>query len=309
MPKADANAALADRCDAQAMGLVERFTDAVWMENGLSENTLAAYRRDLCRLALWLEGQGATLLEAQPADLLGFLAAQRGHALRSTLRMLSSIRRFYRFLVREGRRADDPSARIPSPKLDRPLPYSLSEEQVEALLAAPDVAQPVGLRDRAMLEMLYATGLRVSELVGLLPEQINLHQGVVRVLGKGGKERLVPVGEDALQWLERYQSQAREMLLKGRVCPQVFISRKGGAISRQAFWYRLRQYAVRVGIRGQLSPHTLRHAFATHLVNHGADLRVVQMLLGHSDLSTTQIYTHVARERLKQLHRAHHPRG
>lgn len=309
MPRADASGALAERCDSEAVALVERFADAVWMENGLSDNTLAAYRRDLCRLALWLEAQGSTLQEAAPADLLGFLGAQQGRALRSTARTLSSIRRFYRFLVREGRRPDDPSARIPSPKLDRPLPYSLSEAEVEALLAAPDTSVPVGLRDRAMLEILYATGLRVSELVGLRPEQINLNQGVVRVLGKGGKERLVPVGEDALAWMARYRSQGRESLLKGRVCPQVFVSRKGGGMSRQAFWYRLRQYALQVGIRGHLSPHTLRHAFATHLVNHGADLRVVQMLLGHSDLSTTQIYTHVARERLKQLHRAHNTRG
>jgi integrase/recombinase XerD len=311
MPDARVSAALAARCSTDDVAVVDRFADALWMENGLSDNTLAAYRRDLYRLAVWLRRQRLVLENAQPADLLGFLAAQyrEGRALRSSARLLSSMRRFYRFLVREGRRHDDPTAGIQSPKMDRPLPHSLSEEDIEALLEAPDTAHPVGLRDRAMLELLYATGLRVSELVGLRHEQISLGQGVVRVVGKGGKERLVPVGEDALDWLQRYLGEARDELLGGRVCEQVFVSRKTSGISRQAFWYRLRQYAVRAGIRGPLSPHTLRHAFATHLVNHGADLRVVQMLLGHSDLSTTQIYTHVARERLKQLHRVHHPRG
>jgi len=311
IPGVPGSIALAQRCTPEDAAVVERFADAVWMENGLSDNTLAAYRCDLYRLAVWLRHNGQTLVLAQPADLLGFLAAQyrEGRALRSSARLLSSLRRFYRFLVREGRRHDDPTAAIQSPKMDRPLPHALSEEDVEALLEAPDTAQPVGLRDRAMLELLYATGLRVSELVGLQPEQISLRQGVVRVLGKGGKERLVPVGEDALEWLQRYLREARDALLRGRACARVFVSRKATGISRQAFWYRLRQYAVLSGIRGPLSPHTLRHAFATHLVNHGADLRVVQMLLGHSDLSTTQIYTHVARERLKQLHRAHHPRG
>jgi integrase/recombinase XerD len=301
----------AERCSADAAAVVDRFADAMWMESGLSENTLAAYRRDLSRLAVWLQRQGASLVTAQQADLLGFLSAQyrEGRALRSSARLLSSMRRFYRFLVREGQRRDDPTAAIQSPKMDRPLPHTLSEDDVAALLEAPDTSQAVGLRDRAMLELLYATGLRVSELVGLRHEQLSLNQGVVRVIGKGGKERLVPVGEDALDWMQRYLDGARDSLLKGRSCQQVFVSRKATGISRQAFWYRLRQYAVLAGIRGPLSPHTLRHAFATHLVNHGADLRVVQMLLGHSDLSTTQIYTHVARERLKQLHRAHHPRG
>ena len=311
MPDARVTAALAERCSTDDIAVVDRFADALWMENGLSDNTLAAYRRDLYRLAVWLRRQRLMLENAQPADLLGFLAAQyrEGRALRSSARLLSSMRRFYRFLVREGRRNDDPTAGIKSPKMDHPLPHSLSEEDIDALLEVPDTAHPVGLRDRAMLELLYATGLRVSELVGLRHEQISLGQGVVRVVGKGGKERLVPVGEDALDWLQRYLDEARDELLRGRVCEQVFVSRKTSGISRQAFWYRLRQYAVRAGIRGPLSPHTLRHAFATHLVNHGADLRVVQMLLGHSDLSTTQIYTHVARERLKQLHRIHHPRG
>lgn len=305
------HAPLERRCAAVDISLVDRFADALWMENGLSVNTLAAYRRDLYRLSVWLKLHRLALAEAQIADLLGFLAAQYqdGRALRSSARLLSSMRRFYRFLVREGRRSDDPTANIQSPKMDRPLPNSLGEAEVESLLDTPDVEQPVGLRDRAMLELLYASGLRVSELVGLSHDQVDLAQGVVRVVGKGGKERLVPVGEEALNWLQRYLKEARDVLLKGKPCGRVFVSRKAAGITRQAFWYRLRQYAVQAGIRGHLSPHTLRHAFATHLVNHGADLRVVQMLLGHSDLSTTQIYTHVARERLKQLHKAHHPRG
>ena len=311
MPDAEAGTALVQRCTVDDVLLVDRFADALWMENGLSDNTLAAYRRDLYRLSVWLKPQRCALGEAQAADLLGFLAAQyrNGRALRSSARLLSTIRRFYRFLVREGRRSDDPSANIQSPKMDRPLPHALSEANVEALLDAPDIEQPVGLRDRAMLELLYATGLRVSELVGLSHEQVNVTQGVVRVMGKGKKERLVPVGEEAVNWLQRYLREARDELLKGEQSGRVFVSRKAAGITRQAFWYRLRHYAVQAGIRGHLSPHTLRHAFATHLVNHGADLRVVQMLLGHSDLSTTQIYTHVARERLKDLHRAHHPRG
>ena len=311
MPGTLASESLAQRCPAADVSIIDRFTDALWMENGLSENTLAAYRCDLYRLSVWLGQQRLSLAGAQTGDLLGFLAVQYrdGRALRSSARLLSSIRRFYRFLVREGRRKDDPSANIQSPKMDRPLPLAPSEADVEALLAAPDTGEPVGLRDRAMLELLYASGLRVSELVGLSHDQINMVQGVVRVLGKGGKERLVPVGDEALDWLQRYLAEARAALLRGKVCERVFVSRKAVGISRQAFWYRLRQYAVQAGIRIPLSPHTLRHAFATHLVNHGADLRVVQMLLGHSDLSTTQIYTHVARERLKQLHQVHHPRG
>jgi len=311
MPVSEQRQPLAQRCVADDLAVVERFTDALWMENGLSENTLAAYRRDLLRLSVWLKLRRSALGEAQTADLLDFLAQQYrdGRALRSSARLLSSLRRFYRFQVREGRRGDDPTAGIAAPKMDRPLPHVLSEAEVEALLAAPDTGEPVGLRDRAMLELLYASGLRVSELVGLMPEQINLRQGVARIIGKGGKERLVPVGDEALDWLQRYLQGARAALLRGRPCGQVFVSRKATPITRQAFWYRLRRYAAPAGIRGALSPHTLRHAFATHLVNHGADLRVVQMLLGHSDLSTTQIYTHVARERLKQLHRVHHPRG
>ncbi|MFQ5643371.1 MAG: site-specific tyrosine recombinase XerD [Thiogranum sp.] len=303
--------ALAKQCSEADIALVDRFADALWVENGLSENTLAAYRRDLYGFAAWLAGRHMALVEAGAVELLGYLAERyrSGRALRSSARLLSSLRRFYRYLVREGRRQDDPSANIESPKLDRPLPHTLSEAEVEALLAAPDVADAIGLRDRAMLELLYASGLRVSELVSLDADRVNLVQGVARVLGKGGKERLVPVGDEAVVWLQRYCAQARPQLLRGQGSNRLFVSRKTGSITRQAFWYRLRGYAVRSGIRGHLSPHTLRHAFATHLVNHGADLRVVQMLLGHSDLSTTQIYTHVARERLRQVHREHHPRG
>jgi len=298
-------------CAPADLALIDRFADALWMESGLSDNTLAAYRRDLCGFAAWLAAQGGALADAAAADLLSYMAGQykKGRALRSNARLLSSLRRFYRYLVREGLRADDPSANIEAPKMDRPLPHSLSEAEVESLLQAPDLGQPMGVRDRAMLELLYATGLRVSELVELSVDRINLNQGVVRVVGKGDKERLVPVGDEALHWVGRYLEGARGALSRGAASERLFVSRKAAAITRQAFWYRIRHYAVRAGVRGHLSPHTLRHAFATHLVNHGADLRVVQMLLGHSDLSTTQIYTHVARERLKQLHQSHHPRG
>lgn len=301
----------AGRCAAGDVALIDQFADALWMESGLSENTLAAYRRDLCGLAVWLGGRGVALADAAAADLLSYMAGQyrKGRALRSNARLLSSLRRFFRYLVREGSRADDPTANIEAPKMDRPLPHTLSEAQVESLLLAPDVDDVVGLRDRAMLELLYATGLRVSELVDLSVDRISVSRGVVQVVGKGNKERLVPVGDEAVSWVRRYLDGPRVTLLRGTASERLFVSRKATGITRQAFWYRIRQYAVRAGITGHLSPHTLRHAFATHLVNHGADLRVVQMLLGHSDLSTTQIYTHVARERLKQLHQAHHPRG
>ena len=305
------NVSLAEQCTQGDIDVIDRFVRAVWMENGLSENTLAAYQRDLRGLAAWLSQRGVSLPQASPEHLLGFLASKyrSGRALRSSARLLSSMRRFYRYLVREGQRGDDPTASIESPKMDRPLPHTLSESEVEALLNAPDVSEPVGLRDRAMLELLYASGLRISELVALSCERINLNHGVVRVVGKGDKERLVPVGDEAVLWVKRYSEDGRPKLLRKRSSDRLFVSRKATGITRQAFWYRLRQYAVVADIRGHLSPHTLRHAFATHLVNHGADLRVVQMLLGHSDLSTTQIYTHVARERLKQIHRTHHPRG
>jgi integrase/recombinase XerD len=311
LPPRRQKGSLAEQCAREDVALVDRFCDALWLENGLSVNTLSAYRRDLHSLAAWLSQRKVPLAAAGAVDLLSFLASQYqgGRALRSNARMLSSLRRFYRHLVREGWREDDPTADIESPKMDRPLPRSLSEAEVEALLDAPDVSDAVGLRDRAMLELLYASGLRVSELVTLTVERINLNQGVVRVMGKGAKERLVPVGEEALNWVQRYLSEARPTLLGEKSGDGLFVSRKAAGITRQAFWYRIRHYAVSAGIRGHISPHTLRHAFATHLVNHGADLRVVQMLLGHSDLSTTQIYTHVARERLKQLHQMHHPRG
>ncbi len=296
---------------ADELQVIERFADALWMERGLSENTLAAYRNDLSGLAGWLTGAGRQLLTAHREDLLAYLSQRvaDGARPRTTARLLSSIRRFYRYQVREGRLQDDPSVRIDTSRIGRPLPDSLSEQEVEELLAAPDVSTALGLRDRAMLELLYACGLRVSELVGLGREQLNLNQGVVRLLGKGRKERLVPLGEEALDWLARYLEAGRPGLAAVPDDGHVFVSRRGTGMTRQAFWYRLREYAVKSGIRKHLSPHTLRHAFATHLLNHGADLRVVQMLLGHSDLSTTQIYTHVARERLKDLHAKHHPRG
>jgi len=300
-----------DAVDEVDRRLLESFLDALWMERGLSDNTLVAYRSDLQGLARWLMENGRTLLRARREDLLGYLAARagRGAHSRSTARLLSSMRRFYQHMVREKRVAEDPSALIDSPKLGHPLPKALTETEVEALLAAPDVEDVLGLRDRAMLELLYASGLRVSELVGLGLAQVNTRQGVVRVMGKGRKERLVPLGEEALSWLERYLREARPVLVKGRPAESLFPTRRGAAMTRQAFWHLVKRHAKRAGLKKALSPHTLRHSFATHLVNHGADLRVVQMLLGHSDLSTTQIYTHVARERLKQLHAQHHPRG
>lgn len=292
--------------------IIERFADALWMERGLSRNTLAAYQSDLSGLAEWLSSQRkVTLQVARREDLLAYLAAraQAGTKARSTARILSSLRQFYRHALREGWVHLDPTAQIDAPKLGRPLPKSLTEPEVESLLAAPDTGDPEGMRDRAMLELLYATGLRVSELVGLQFNQLSLNQGLVRVMGKGGKERLVPLGEEALEWLARFIRSARHDLLGGQLSDDVFPTRRGAAMTRQAFWYRIKKHAQTAGIDKHLSPHTLRHAFATHLLNHGADLRVVQMLLGHSDLSTTQIYTHVARERLKSMHRQHHPRA
>jgi len=298
--------------NAAALQEIERFSDALWMEHGLSENTLAAYRNDLTRLAVWLQQHGGGgLPQARREDLLAYLAERvmTGARPRTTARLLSSLRRYYRYLVREGRLQADPSVRIDTPRIGRPLPDSLSEREVEDLLAAPEVRDTLGLRDRAMLELLYACGLRVSELVGVASEQVNLTQGVVRLTGKGNKERLVPLGEEAVHWVQRYLDDSRPQLAGAELARQLFITARGKGMSRQAFWYRIRHYALKAGINKHLSPHTLRHAFATHLLNHGADLRVVQMLLGHSDLSTTQIYTHVARERLKDLHAQHHPRG
>lgn len=298
-------------CEVAETQEIERFTDALWMEHGLSKNTLAAYRNDLAGLAIWLAARGRELRSARRQDLLAYLSERvtDGARPRTTARLVSSMRRYYRFLIREGSLQEDPSVRIETPRIGRPLPDTLSESEVEALLDAPETADPLGLRDRAMLELLYACGLRVSELVGLTSDQVNLTQGVVRLMGKGNKERLVPLGEEAVDWLQRYIDEGRLELAADSSARQLFITRRGTGMTRQAFWYRIRHYAVISGINKHLSPHTLRHAFATHLLNHGADLRVVQMLLGHSDLSTTQIYTHVARERLKELHAQHHPRG
>ena len=297
--------------NAEHRALIDAFADRLWMEAGLSDNTLAAYRRDLAAFARWLEGRGGTLPAASAGDILRYLGERvaAGARPRTTARCLSSLRRFYRQLVADGRLARDPTALVDPPRLGRPLPGSLSEAQVEALLAAPALDRPTGLRDRAMLELCYATGLRVSELVGLELRQVDLDAGVLRVTGKGAKERVVPLGEEALHWLGRFLREGRPRLLGGRPGRALFPTARGGPMTRQAFWLNIKRYARAAGIRQHLSPHSLRHAFATHLLNHGADLRTVQLLLGHEDLSTTQIYTHVARERLKRLHARHHPRG
>ncbi|MCG8432746.1 MAG: site-specific tyrosine recombinase XerD [Gammaproteobacteria bacterium] len=283
----------------------------MWMERGLSENTLSAYRADLISLSQWLTEQGVNLLDTQRDNLLAFLAwrVQCGARPRSTARQLSSIRRFFRYMLQEGRVSEDPSVRIDMPKIGRPLPKSLTESEVEALLKTPEIRDALGLRDRTMLEVLYATGLRVSELVNLRVDQVNLNQGAVRIIGKGDRERLVPLGEEAQNWIERFLNNARGEILQSRQSPFLFPTRRSACMTRQAFWHIIKRYAKKAGVEKELSPHTLRHAFATHLLNHGADLRVVQMLLGHSDVSTTQIYTHVARERLKDVHSRHHPRG
>jgi integrase/recombinase XerD len=298
-------------CVVSETGLIDRFLDAAWAERGLSENTLDGYRRDLGKLSAALRCQGMALKTASREDLLTFLADEMrsGRSPRSISRYLSGFRQFYRWLVREGALAEDPTALIESPRVGRGLPKALSENQVEALLAAPDTESALGLRDRAMLELMYATGLRVSELTGLELASIQQNQGTLRVVGKGGKERLVPIGEQALDWLQRYLRESRPELMKGGQSAQVFVTARKAGMTRQAFWHAVGRHARSAGIRQSLSPHALRHSFATHLLNHGADLRVVQLLLGHSDLSTTQIYTHVAREGLKRLHERHHPRG
>lgn len=293
--------------------LLDEFCDSLWLEDGLSRNTLESYRRDLDKFAAWLQQQRqATILEATHADIQGFLAhlvgTEKARAT-STSRAISSLKRLFRYLLRQNRVSVDPTLQIATPKLPRSLPKSLTEQDVELLLDAPDVQTPLGLRDRAMLEVLYATGLRVSELVTLTVAQVSLDMGVVRVMGKGSKERLVPLGEEALDWIRRYLAEGRPVLLAGKLCDALFVTHRGAGMTRQMFWYLIKKHAKHGGLHKPLSPHTLRHAFATHLLNHGADLRVVQMLLGHSDISTTQIYTHVARERLKQLHAQHHPRG
>jgi len=291
--------------------LVDAFLDALWAERGLARNTLRSYRYDLARLQARLQSRGRKLAGASREDLLDFLAVQlqAGHSPRTLSRYLSGFRQFYRWLLREGRIRRDPTALIESPKLGRGLPKALSEEQVERLLDAPDTETDLGLRDRTMLELMYAAGLRVSELVGLEVQNLNRNQGVLRVTGKGDKERLVPLGEEALTWLDRYLRSSRPLLMGSAECPQLFVTARRKGMTRQAFWHGIRKHAQAAGIGQPVSPHMLRHSFATHLLNHGADLRVVQLLLGHSDLSTTQIYTHIAREGLKQLHRKHHPRG
>ena len=290
--------------------LLDEFVDQLWLEDGLARNTLESYRRDLAQLATWLESRGVALLAANRGDLEQYLARKSPVSKpRSISRLIASLRRFYRHFMREGRISTDPTLQLDSPKLPRSLPKSLTEEDVVALLNAPDKEQMLGLRDRAMLETLYATGLRVSELVNLKVSEVSIQEGVVRVVGKGSKTRLVPLGEEALDWITRYMEQSRRSILDGQLSDSMFVTQRGAAMTRQAFWHLIKRYARLAGIAKPMSPHVLRHAFATHLLNHGADLRVVQMLLGHADISTTQIYTHVARERLKQLHAKHHPRG
>lgn len=291
--------------------LINRFLESLWMEKGLSAHTLSAYRSDLSLFHGWLQERDIELAKAGRDAILDHLGwrLDNGYKARSTARFLSGLRGFYRFLLRESVIEVDPTLQVELPQLGRPLPKSLSEADVEALLAAPELDDPIGLRDRAMLEVLYACGLRVTELVSLTLEQVNLRQGVLRVFGKGSKERLVPMGEEAIVWVERYLREARPFLLDGKPSDVLFPSLRGEQMTRQTFWHRIKHQARVAGIMKPLSPHTLRHAFATHLLNHGADLRVVQMLLGHSDLSTTQIYTHIARARLQELHARHHPRG
>ena len=292
--------------------LIDAFCDQVWLQDGLAPSSLSSYRRDLEQWAAWLDRRGSALLRAQRSDVEGFLADQfRAKAKATSIaRRLSSVRRFYALQLQQGTLRADPTLRVQAPKLPRRLPKNLSEAKVEALLAAPDAKSTLGLRDRAMLETLYATGLRVSELVGLTLAQVSLDMGVVRVLGKGSKERLVPLGEEAISWLTRYYNEARPALAGNAKSNSVFLTGRGGPLTRQAFWALLKRLGTKAGIpAASLSPHVLRHAFATHLLNHGADLRVVQLLLGHADIATTTIYTHVARERLKRLHAEHHPRG
>ncbi|MGR9106089.1 MAG: site-specific tyrosine recombinase XerD [Gammaproteobacteria bacterium] len=294
---------------SRSIELIESFQDALWLENGLSENTRKAYGSDLILFSRWLDSK--SLLCAGTEDISNYLALKfrEGSSARSTARLLSTLRRFFTHLVEKGQMTANPCANIDSPHIGRVLPTSLSEDEVEKLLSTPDTSTPLGYRDRTMLELLYAAGLRVTELVTLNLSQLNFRQGVVRVVGKGNKDRLVPVGEEALSWLIDYLEKIRPVLLAERLSEFLFVTNRASAMTRQAFWYRIKIYATAAGIRKNLSPHTLRHAFATHLLNHGADLRAVQLLLGHSDLSTTQIYTHIARERLKELHEKFHPRG
>lgn len=302
---------VADSSAESSEAVIDKFLDAIWMERGLSANTLGAYRADLVSLQRWLSEQDKSLVYATRSDLLAFIAfrTEQGAKPRSTARQLSSFRRFFRFLLREGVIQEDPTIKIDMPRIGRSLPQSLTEGEVEALLAAPDVSDPLGHRDRTMLEVLYATGLRVSELINLKQSEINLNQGVLRIVGKGDRERLIPLGDEAQTWIRDFIAGPRSEILLERQTDYLFPTRRGDRMTRQAFWHIIKRYSKQAEISSKMSPHTLRHAFATHLLNNGADLRVVQMLLGHSDLSTTQIYTHVARARMKELHSQHHPRG
>ncbi len=289
---------------------LDTFIDHLWLEDGLSKNTLESYRADLSQFHTWLHSQEKHLLHAQQADIQLYLAIKFPSSKpRSISRLIASMRRFYRYALRESLIKADPTLQIESPKLPRSLPKSLNEQEVTDLLNAPDINQSIGLRDRAMLELLYASGLRVSELVTVKVNEVSTQDGVVRVTGKGIKTRLVPMGQEAASWIDKYLKYARSEILQKKLCDALFVTNRADMMTRQAFWYLIKRYAMIAGINKPMSPHVLRHAFATHLLNHGADLRVVQMLLGHSDISTTQIYTHVARERLKQLHSVHHPRG
>jgi integrase/recombinase XerD len=289
---------------------LDTFIDHLWLEDGLSKNTLESYRTDLSQFSTWLTSQQKYLLHAKQADIQHYLAFKFPSSKpRSIGRLIASMRRFYRYALRESLIQTDPTLQIESPKLPRSLPKSLNEEEVTDLLNAPDINEPIGMRDRAMLELLYASGLRVSELVTVKVNEVSTQDGVVRVTGKGSKTRLVPMGQEAASWIDKYLKYARPDILQKKLCDALFVTNRADMMSRQAFWYLIKRYALMAGINKPMSPHVLRHAFATHLLNHGADLRVVQMLLGHSDISTTQIYTHVARERLKQLHSVHHPRG
>ena len=312
--KKSASAALrvSDHLASDERLLIEGFLERAWSESGLAENSLASYRRDLEGLARWGASRGAALLRIDKVQLLAYLKERQagGYSSRSNARLLSTLRHFYRMQQRLGAVENDPTLLLDTPKLAKPLPKALTEAQVEALIRAPDVATPLGLRDRAMFELLYATGLRVSELVNISLDQINLRAGVLRVTGKGGKDRLVPLGEIAADWLERYYREARPALLAGKLVDAAFVTQRRAAMTRQMFWTMVKRHAATAGIDAKrISPHVLRHCFATHLLNHGADLRALQMLLGHASLSTTQIYTLVAREGLKKLHAQHHPRG
>jgi integrase/recombinase XerD len=298
-------------CIGRSEQFIDQFLDAIWMERGLAQNTLGAYRADLMTLGRGLAEKKKSIEVADKADLLAFIASrvEGGAKPRSTARQLSSFRRFFRYIMREGLRDTDPTSDIEMPRIGRSLPMTLTEDEVESLLSAPNTDEPLGHRDRAMLELLYATGLRVSELINLTQSQVNFNQGVLRIVGKGDRERLIPLGDESQRWLRDFIDGPRMEILLERQTDYLFPTRRGDRMTRQAFWHIIKRYAQKAGVRKKMSPHSLRHAFATHLLNRGADLRVVQLLLGHSDLSTTQIYTHVARERLKDLHGEHHPRG